>query len=299
MNTIIETEAPVDGPAASRRIVAAVDVSDYAASVAQYAGWAAQRVQAGLSLLHVVQPASTAHLADLSGNLALGVHEELLDKLVRLDEQRAELVQQQGQQTLSQLQQQLQSKGVQDCQIHQRNGLLVDVLLQHQDRIRLLVIGKRGEHADFAQGHLGSNLERVVRALERPVLVASRQWKPVNRFLVAFDGSPASRKAVEMICASPLLKNLECQLLMVGDTRRSHKEAMNWASAMLKQAGFEPLLLLKSGEPESLIAEQVQSQEIDLLVMGAYGHSRIRSLLLGSTTTSLLRSCAVPVLLLR
>jgi nucleotide-binding universal stress UspA family protein len=36
-----------------------------------------------------------------------------------------------------------------------------------------------------------------------------------------------------------------------------------------------------------------------LLAMGAYGHSRIRQLIVGSTTTTLLRTSAVPVLILR
>jgi len=38
---------------------------------------------------------------------------------------------------------------------------------------------------------------------------------------------------------------------------------------------------------------------IGLLVMGAYGHSRIRNLVIGSTTTEMLRICPVPVMLFR
>ncbi|MEO6054349.1 MAG: universal stress protein, partial [Chthoniobacterales bacterium] len=36
-----------------------------------------------------------------------------------------------------------------------------------------------------------------------------------------------------------------------------------------------------------------------LLVMGAYGHSRIRQLMVGSTTTAMVRTCQVPVLMFR
>jgi nucleotide-binding universal stress UspA family protein len=36
-----------------------------------------------------------------------------------------------------------------------------------------------------------------------------------------------------------------------------------------------------------------------MVVMGAYGHSRIRSLIIGSTTTEMVRSCKVPVVLVR
>lgn len=53
------------------------------------------------------------------------------------------------------------------------------------------------------------------------------------------------------------------------------------------------------GQAETMIAHDVEAYGVDLLVMGAYGHSRIRSMILGSTTTALLRSCKVKVLLLR
>ncbi|MDF1750857.1 MAG: universal stress protein, partial [Alphaproteobacteria bacterium] len=38
---------------------------------------------------------------------------------------------------------------------------------------------------------------------------------------------------------------------------------------------------------------------IDLLVMGAYGHSRIRNLIIGSTTSAMLRLCKIPVMMFR
>ncbi len=53
------------------------------------------------------------------------------------------------------------------------------------------------------------------------------------------------------------------------------------------------------GEPEKVIAGTVEQEQIDLLVMGAYGHSRIRSLVIGSTTTAMIRSCLVPIFMFR
>jgi len=43
----------------------------------------------------------------------------------------------------------------------------------------------------------------------------------------------------------------------------------------------------------------VAGNAINLLVMGAYGHSRIRYLIIGSTTTEMIRTCKIPVLLFR
>ncbi|MBD2242519.1 universal stress protein [Nostoc sp. FACHB-888] len=52
-------------------------------------------------------------------------------------------------------------------------------------------------------------------------------------------------------------------------------------------------------EPEKIIASYVEKQEINLLMMVAYGHSRIRHLLIGSTTAQVPRSSYIPVLLFK
>jgi nucleotide-binding universal stress UspA family protein len=56
---------------------------------------------------------------------------------------------------------------------------------------------------------------------------------------------------------------------------------------------------LQVGEPEKAIARYIDDHDISLLLLGAYGHRRIRHLVIGSTTVQLLRSCQIPVLLYR
>jgi nucleotide-binding universal stress UspA family protein len=48
-----------------------------------------------------------------------------------------------------------------------------------------------------------------------------------------------------------------------------------------------------------VIARAVRDHDIDILIMGAYSHSPLRSLFLGSKTSDLLRSAGIPTLLLR
>lgn len=50
---------------------------------------------------------------------------------------------------------------------------------------------------------------------------------------------------------------------------------------------------------DGVIATAVIEDHIDLHVMGAYGHSPIRQFILGSTTTSMVRTCHIPVLMFR
>jgi len=113
----------------------------------------------------------------------------------------------------------------------------------------------------------------------------------------AYHGGAATRKCVEMVALSPLLSGLECHLMAVGG--KSGGTGLDWARGRLADAGFEPRIHALSGDPEDVIAHQVEALGIDLLVMGAYGHSRIRALIVGSTTTQLLRACEIPMLLLR
>lgn len=285
---------------AEGKILACLDASQYGASVTDHALWAAQRLDAPLSFLHVLdrQP-ELAPVADYSGNIGMDSSAELLKELAGVDERRARLGAERGRLLIEQARQKASAAGPTRVDGLQRHGSLVETLTEAEEGVRLIVIGKRGEAADFAKGHLGGNLERVVRAVHRPVLVASRAFRPVNRFLIAFDGSPTTRKAVEMVAASPLFRGLECHVVMAGGEGVDARNQLDWAQAILQGAGFAVAAALVDGEPEAVIARQVQDQGIDLLVMGAYGHSRIRQLIVGSTTTTLMRTCPVPVLLLR
>lgn len=71
------------------------------------------------------------------------------------------------------------------------------------------------------------------------------------------------------------------------------------ARAVLRTAGREAQTSVIPGQPETALAKLVEEAQFDLLVMGAYGHSRIRSLIIGSTTTAMIRACKVPVVLMR
>jgi nucleotide-binding universal stress UspA family protein len=285
---------------AEGRVLAAVDASNYSESVARHAAWAATRLQSPLQFLHVLdRHPETAPVADLSGNLALGARETLLLELAEVDEQRSRLAQERGRALLDEVRRLAAEQGVADASGLLRHGSLVDTLVELEPEVRLFVLGKRGEHADFARGHLGGDLERVVRAAQRPLLVASRAFHPISRIAIAFDGSATTRKGVEMVAASPLFRGLPCDVVMAGHDDAAAHAQLAWAQDTLSGAGFAVTTVLAGGDAEKAISTHVATAGVDLLVMGAYGHSRIRNLIVGSTTTAMLRSCQIPVLLLR
>jgi len=92
---------------------------------------------------------------------------------------------------------------------------------------------------------------------------------------------------------------LKCRLLTVGPETEESRKRLDDARAVLRAGGYAVDAAVLPGQPEVVISQAVESEGIDLLVMGAYGHSRIRSLIIGSTTTQMVRSCKIPVMLFR
>ena len=284
---------------AGGRVLAAIDASAYTESICRHASWAAMRLGAPLEIVHVIDPTEQTAPVDLSGNLALGEQETLLLQLSALDEERSKLSRERGRLLLQQAQQFAASAGA-DAVVRMRHGGVSDTLLELENDVRLFVVGKRGEHADFARCHLGSEVERIVRSVHRPLLVASREFRPVKRALIAFDGSATTRKAVEMVTASPLFRGLQVHVVTVGKGDPGASAAgLDWARGTLADTGISVTARAIAGEPEDAIAAYVRDEAVDLLVMGAYGHSPIRHLILGSTTTTMIRTSPVPVLMFR
>ncbi|MGJ8642685.1 MAG: universal stress protein [Luteolibacter sp.] len=276
-------------------ILACTDGSLYSPSLYQHTSWASARLGAPVHVIHVIEREETSASNDLSGNLGFHANDELLEELTLLDESHARVARLRGKAILDDAAKEIEG----DVTTTQRHGSLVDTIADFEKDAALVVIGKRGEHADFSKGHLGSNLERVVRSAKIPVLVAAREFKPVNRFLIAFDGGNSALKAIHYLATQPLLKDAECHLLAAGKPGSDLEKALNDAATALKGAGYQVTSELLSGDPEEIISAKVKDAGIDLLVMGAYGHSRIREFILGSTTTALIRTCHVPVLLFR
>lgn len=282
-----------------QKIVALVDGSIYSASVCEHAAWISQRTGAPVELIHVLGRREAPEKQDLSGAITLGARSALLQELADLDAQRAKLVSHRGRAILEDARAIIAQAGVTDITTRLRHGDIVEAVAEVERDARVIVIGKRGEAADFARGHLGSNLERIVRACHKPVFVAARAFKPIARVLVAYDGGTSAMKAVDHIARSPLFQGLQIHVATVGNATSDARKGLEDASALLRAAGIDAETSVVPGQPETALGKLVDEVGFEMLVMGAYGHSRIRSLIIGSTTTAMMQSCKVPVVLIR
>ncbi len=280
-------------------VLACIDGSPQAAAVCDCAAWASLQLDAPLTLLHVLDQQQYPAAGNLSGIIGLGSREYLLEELAALDEKRSKLALEEGRMMLDSAKQRVVTAGVMQPDARQRHGDLVESLRELESDTRLLVIGKQGEDSGTDLQLIGSQLESVIRTLHRPILVTPASFSVPNSVMLAFDGSATTRKGVEMLASSPLFKGIPIHLVMVGEDTGDSRALLESARDALTAAGFEVHIAIRAGEVGPTLHAYQAEHGIGLLVMGAYGHSRIRQFLVGSTTTSMIRSTTTPLLLLR
>ncbi|MGN8160750.1 universal stress protein [Salinisphaera sp. RV14] len=281
-----------------RPIVACIDGSAYAAAACDAAVWAATKLDAPLTFVNVISRRKHAASTDYSGQIGLGTREHLLTELAALDAQRARVARDRGRDFLDSASQRAAAAGRPEPATCQRNGELVDALHYMGDDIRLLAIGKRGESAGD-DDHLGSNLERVIRGVSCPILVTNQSFAAPQRVLIAFDGSRTGQRVIERAVATPLLGQVEAHLVYVGQPNDKRRRQFDDAAEKLRAAGAQLTTAIIDGDVEPALHDYQRKHDLDLMVMGAYGHTRIRELLLGSTTTDMIRRADVPLLIVR
>ncbi|RUO58735.1 universal stress protein [Pseudidiomarina insulisalsae] len=280
-------------------VVACIDGATASTAVCDYSAWAANQLSAPLMLLHVLEERMREAATDVSGNIGLGTREHLLEQLAELDEKRAKLALQHGHVLLEQAEQKVQQFGVEKVQQRQRHGALATTLNDMVEEVRLAVLGLHGEGSVNQLHKVGSHLETVIRAVHRPLLLTPDRYTQPKTAMLAYDGSKTTQKGVEMLAQSPLFKGMPLHVVMVDAETADNRERLQWAANKLTAAGHQVTSALVAGDVEHSLHAYQREQAIDLMVMGAFGHSRIRQFLVGSTTMRMLQESVTPVLVLR
>ncbi|HLS27326.1 MAG TPA: universal stress protein [Opitutales bacterium] len=281
-----------------KKILVCTDGSHYGNICCEYGGWLASRLQKKVEVLYVtdLRQFEVPLIADLSGSLGIQPYQAILSQLQELEVEKAKVILESAETSVR--------KHFPDADLTRthKTGFLVDSLGDLEKDAAFILLGKRGERSGFATDHLGSTVERVVRASSRPCLVTSRSFREPKKMLLAYDGGKSGQKAADFLATNDGFKDLELHIIIVAEESGQEDEALqhlHQAEERLKKAGYNTVCQMLHGIPEEAIARYVAVQEMNLLIMGAYGHSRIRRLFIGSTTTEMLRRCLVPVMLFR
>ena len=185
------------------------------------------------------------------------------------------------------------------CERALAEGKVVGEIVERARFVDLLVMGKEGQHAELTDTVLGSTVEAVVRRTNRPVLLAPAQFVPIRTALAAYDGSAYAFDALRALADMAKSMDLVIHLLAVADTVDKARNVLGRAEAYLRDCDLEAQCIARAGHAEEVIATAAKDCGADLIAMGAYGHSRIRELIVGSTTEHIMRRSSSAFLLYR
>ncbi len=179
------------------------------------------------------------------------------------------------------------------------DGEHLELLAKHAHAADLLIVTRpEDEHLeDRVRTRLA---EEVIMSSGLPVLVLppdfKSEWSP-KRVLIAWKGT---REAVRAVRDSLSILQAADKVL-VGSVRPSAEDAVSTleVTQYLKRHGIETEtidLTEENGTGRTLL-NLAEAHDCDLLVAGAYGHSRLRELIVGGVTRHLMRHATVPLLL--
>lgn len=203
-----------------------------------------------------------------------------------------------GEATLVDAQDRCAAAGVK-CDTEYVEGVIANVILNRAAGADLVVLGRRGEGAEWAGPQLGSVLETIVRHAQAPVLIAQAEMRPIKRILVAFDGSD---RAVDVLKVAAEMANRKARtiiVLTVDDGYGGRHEAWKMGKALLAEQGQKATHLFVPGHATSEILRLATDEECDLIALGSYGHSHFVETVFGSTVDEVLHRAVCPVLICR
>lgn len=160
----------------------------------------------------------------------------------------------------------------------------------------LLVMGRRGENADYKGETIGSTTEEVVRRSPRPVLVCGEsEYQKPKKILVPYDASRSAENALQFYIGE-FAEFAPKLLLLCAEGVESDFSAFEHELEYVKHHNVEVETVKDEQAPVHAISRIVSEYGVDLIIMGSHGRKKIVDYLLGSTTIHILRNSIVPFL---
>jgi nucleotide-binding universal stress UspA family protein len=277
-----------------KNILIPTDGSDYSKTAQNYGIYLARKLGARLTGLFIMdlKIIQDPLFDDISGFMGLSSTREIYPFIEKGMEERADSI-------LGDFDERCKKGGI-DPELKKIRGVVDEMIIEEGEGADCIILAQRGEHYSLTGGGLlGSTSESVVRKTGKPVLVTPLEFKEIRRVGLAYDGGPHAEKALKIAAELSLtLESTLTVLIITGDDEQA-KNLGEKVASFLDPYDLQMSLEIRSGKEEQEIVRFSGEGVVDLLVMGAYGHSRIRKFILGSTTAYVIRKSDIPVLLIR
>lgn len=183
-------------------------------------------------------------------------------------------------------------------ELNKVSGIPVDEICYQAKSNDMIVMGVRGEYERWSGKMLGATVESVTRQITKPVLLVDKTFASFERIHCGYDGSSAGNKALQFAAYMAKTMITPLQVIAVFDTLDEREAVLKEAERYLIPYDVEFQLRHETGDvAEALVNARNNAPVAALTVIGAYGHSRLREAIIGSTTVQVMRKAQKPILL--
>ena len=183
-------------------------------------------------------------------------------------------------------------------QIGLETGEVTPHILERAVMADLVVLHLAHPPAAQPMARLGSNIRAIIQRCVRPVWFVPGTASPLNRALLAYDGSTKAREA--LFVAAYFAERFKTPLVIVS-VMDGHipPEALDYARRYLDMHEAQAEFIQTTGSVAEIILNTADERNADVLIMGGYGHTPLRQMVLGSSVEQVLRESKWPVLVCR
>ena len=180
--------------------------------------------------------------------------------------------------------------------LHADTGSPVSELIEESKFHDFIVIGKQTSF-EYNSNETYGTLQRVLRNGLIPVLAVPDSVREIKKVLVAYDNSIPASKAVHMFLLLGIWNACDITLLTVNDNAEAARGLLDGLENFFESYGITPNITTQSGHPDTAVKSYIAENEVDMLVMGAYGRKSVREFFVGSVTQHLIRETTIPLFL--
>jgi nucleotide-binding universal stress UspA family protein len=277
-----------------KTILIPTDGSEYGKTAIDFGIYISKKLEAQLIGLHVIDIGLMQGpvFSDISGSIGLPPYQEFLPVIEAGLDERAETI-------LKAFREQCEAAGIHP-ETRKAIGVIGETIIEEGKKTDWIVLAQRGEHFHLAKGGiLGSTAELVVRNAGKPVLVTPAKYQDVESMALAYDGSTPAHNALKLAVNLSEKAVWPLTIICITEDQTLADRLHQKIEAYLDDFKIDCEILTIRGKENREIMKFIQEGSVELMVMGAYGHNRLRELFVGSTTSDVIRKSKIPVLLTR
>ncbi len=270
------------------KILLGLDGSSYAEAAVEYACQIALAHSAAVTGVAIID---LPGIQSTSGPVPLGgAHYE-----VQREEHLLEETRQKSKMILDEFARTCQSRQIKSI-LHADTGSPFSEIIEESKFHDFTVIGKKSFFG-YSDHETFGTLEKILKNGLTPVLAVPDSVQKIENVLVAYDNSIPAAKVVHIFLLLGIWNACDITLLTVSDNVEAAEGLLSNLGEFFQSYGINPNLVTRSGNPDAEVKSYITENDIDLLVMGAYGRRSVREFFVGSVTQHLIQKTDIPLFL--